>query len=126
MDSSTIQQCIHAVQCQWRFNPPAAPHFGELWEAAVKSTKYHLKRVVGNQLLTFEELTMQSARIEAVLNSRPLTAILADPNDLRPLTPADFLIGRALIDLPEPDITAMPKNRLHCWQLVRQLHQSFW
>lgn len=46
----------NAISCQWHFNPPAIPHFGGLWEVAVKSMKYHLKRVIGIQVLTFEEM----------------------------------------------------------------------
>jgi hypothetical protein len=115
-----------AIPCQWHFNPPAAPHFGGLWEAAVKSVKYHLKRVIGSQLLTFEEMTTLTHRIEAVLNSRPITPMSSDPNDLRALTPGDFLIGCPTLALPDTDLTSTPINRLSRWQLLNQLQQSFW
>jgi len=44
------------VACNWHFNPSAVPHFGGLWEARIKSVKFHLKRVIGTQVLTYEEL----------------------------------------------------------------------
>ena len=39
-----IQESIPSAKCL--FNPPAAPHFGEKWEAGVKSVKFHLERVI--------------------------------------------------------------------------------
>jgi hypothetical protein len=41
---------------QWKFIPPRTPNFGGLWEAGVKSVKYHIKRVVGGTVLTYDEL----------------------------------------------------------------------
>jgi hypothetical protein len=69
-----MQAAVEQEQIIWEFNPPSAPHFGGLWEAGVKSVKTHLRRTIGEQMLTFEELYTVS-KIEAVLNSRPLWAI---------------------------------------------------
>ena len=80
---------------QWYFNPPGAPHFGCLWKAAVKSTRRHLVRLIGESTLTFEKLSTLLSCIEACLNSRPLIQMIDDANDLPIFTPAHFLIGRS-------------------------------
>ncbi|XP_046737116.1 uncharacterized protein LOC124405893 [Diprion similis] len=53
---STIENYFTHQAIKWHFNPPNSPHFGGLWEAGVKSTKTQLNKIVGNALLTFEEL----------------------------------------------------------------------
>lgn len=110
----------------WHFNPPSAPHFGGLWEAGVKSMKYHLNRIVGNHTLNFEEFMTVLKKVEAILNSRPLCELSSDPTDYAPLTPGHFLIGDALNALPEPDLATIPVNRLTRWELTRQMTQHFW
>lgn len=110
----------------WHFNPPAAPHFGGLWEAGVKSVKSHLKRVVGLQCLTYEELLTVLTQIEAVLNSRPLCPMSDNPNDVSVLTPGHFLTLEPLNAPPEPDLTPLNVGRLNRWQLVQRLQQEFW
>ena len=110
----------------WHFNPAAAPNFGGLWEAAVKSTKHHLKRVIGEHKLTFEEFTTLLAQIEACLNSRPLTTLTDDPLDEQPLTPAHFLIQSNSYILPEPNYLDEKIPLTKRWKLVQQMLQSFW
>ncbi|XP_076658716.1 uncharacterized protein LOC143362429 [Halictus rubicundus] len=121
-----IQQYLTSQAVEWHLSPPQSPHFGGLWEAAVKSFKHHLIRTVGDTLLTYEQLNTYVIEIEGILNSRPLTPLSPDPNDLQTLTPAHFLIGESLTSLPEQNLSGTPSNRLSLWQHTQQMKQHFW
>lgn len=110
---------------QWHFTPPYSPNFGGLWEANVKSTKYHLKRIVDGTRLTYEELSTMLVRIESSLNSRPLCPLTADPDDLEVLTPGHFLIGDALLAPPPKNSNTNIKLSAN-YIALQQMKQSFW
>ncbi|XP_072380726.1 uncharacterized protein [Diabrotica undecimpunctata] len=110
----------------WHLNPPAASHFGGLFEAGIKSVKTHVSRVIGEQVLTYEEFNTLLIQIEAVLNSRPLCPVSNDPNDFSVLTPGHFLILEPLKIIPDRDYSDVHLNRLSRWQLLQRLHADFW
>ncbi|XP_058803914.1 uncharacterized protein LOC131671475 [Phymastichus coffea] len=114
-----------AKRVEWHFNPPLSPHYGGLWEAAVKSFKHHLKGVL-NQQLTYEQLETFLIKIEAILNSRPLCVLSADPNDPLAVTPAHLLIGRPINVLPEKSLLSVPDNRLSTSKFMIKARQNFW
>ncbi|XP_075250898.1 uncharacterized protein LOC142343097 [Convolutriloba macropyga] len=101
-NSSNILVWKTGQQMNWLTITPRTPHFGGLWEAAIKSMKRHFYRTVGTTKMSFESFTILITQIEAILNFRPLTAASGDSNDPSALTPAHFLIGRPLTALPEP------------------------
>lgn len=111
---------------KWTFTTPAAPHQGGIYEAAVKSIKHHLVRIIGDTTLTFEEYATLLCQTEAYVNSRPLTPLNDDPTSLNALTPGHFLIGEALVTLPEESFHGVPENRLTRWNHVQKMSQHFW
>lgn len=110
----------------WHFNPPYPPHRGGIWEAGVKSVKYHLRRTVGVNILTYEEFSTFLCEIEAVLNSRPLTPLSSDASDLKALTPGDFLIGHDLTTPMKPGLISIPFANKARWELLSKMKKSFW
>lgn len=122
-DAQTIEdQC----KIKWTFTTPGAPHQGGIYEAAVKSIKYHLVRIIGDTTLTFEEFATLLSQTEAYVNSRPLSPLNDDPNTLNALTPGHFLIGEALVKLPEENFLEVPVNRLNRWNHIQRMTQHFW
>lgn len=121
------QAFLAKFNTRWRFITPAAPHKGGIWEAAVKAMKRHMKRAVGQQVLTKDELTQLTIQIEGCLNSRPLWPLSDDPADIAPMTPAHFVLGKPI--LPQPlaeDVAEVPPNRLTVWGQKQRLHQIIW
>ncbi|XP_055585295.1 uncharacterized protein LOC129738138 [Uranotaenia lowii] len=114
------------VGISWHFNPPSAPHFGGLWEAAVRSAKQHILKVVGEHPVTVEDYTTLLVQVEACLNSRPLTSLSDNPEDLEPLTPGHFLIGESLQSLPDSVDENIPDNRLKQFQLMQKRLRLIW
>ncbi|CAK1589376.1 unnamed protein product [Parnassius mnemosyne] len=121
-----IQDWMSSNGTNWHFIPPHSPNFGGLWEAGIKSAKYHLKRVIGDSTLTFEELTTTLSQIEACLNSRPICQISNNPDDPNPLTPGHFLVGEPLVLVPDMNYETSNISALSRWNLTQRMVQDFW
>uniref|UniRef100_A0A1U7XZ01 Uncharacterized protein LOC104241631 n=1 Tax=Nicotiana sylvestris TaxID=4096 RepID=A0A1U7XZ01_NICSY len=121
-----IQNECSKKNIQFSFIPPRAPHFGGLWEAAVKSAKHLLQSTIAAANLTHEEMETLIVEAEAIMNSRPLTPMSSDPNDLTALTPGHFLIGEPLTATPDPHALDNNLKPLARWKLVTHLKSEFW
>ena len=128
----SLQAEAAGLHIKWFFIPPRAPHFGGLWESAIKCAKIHLRKVMGNKVLSFEELCTLLCQIEMILNSRPICPLSEDPNDEFFLTPAHFCLGGKLENLPlsqttddlkNPDSTHSPTKG---WIQIQKMVSHFW
>ncbi|XP_055383857.1 uncharacterized protein LOC129613707 [Condylostylus longicornis] len=136
-DKFNDQQFKNDVSC-WCANhniefhhiPARSPHFGGLWEAAVKAAKFHLNRCCLNMNLTYDEMQTLITQIESILNSRPIISLSSDPSDEQVLTPGHFLVGGPLNALPEPlrneDVNITSLKRFHRIVFLQQKLWSRW
>ncbi|KAG6464047.1 hypothetical protein O3G_MSEX014239 [Manduca sexta] len=90
----------------------------------IKVEKSHLFKVIGQQLLFYEELLIVLTQVEALKNSRPLTPLSSDPAEPTALTPAHFLHTAPLFSLPASRVDSSNLRERH--SLIDKLVQSFW
>lgn len=124
-NNTNAAQILENDKIKWHFIPPEAPHIGGIWEAAVTSTKYHLKRIMGDTKPTYEEVSTVLAQIEAVLNSRPLHELGSSTENIYILTPGHFIIGRPLLEAP----AKLNEGNMGCvnrWKLLQRIKNHFW
>lgn len=112
-------------QIEWRFSPPSALHFDGVWERLVQSAKRALRVVLGSRTVNVEVLRTLICEVEFLLNGRLLAHVSVDPEDLSPLTPTPFHLGRDNANFP-PDIFEDGKIISKCrWRSVQALTDSF-
>ncbi|XP_043203715.1 uncharacterized protein LOC122371441 [Amphibalanus amphitrite] len=112
----------------WKFNAPRAPWWGGFYERLVRTTKEALRRTLHKSMLSFEDLQTLLCRIEGAINARPLSALSEDIDDLRSLSPRDFLQVPALDEPdvpgliePESQSRVLRKRWIHCREVLAHL-----
>lgn len=123
---ASVQSTLAARGTNWHFSPPLSPHFNGLAESAIRSVKHHVRRIIGDTTLTFEEMSTVLSKIEACLNSRPLHPMSSEPTDFDVLTPGHFLIGEPTVTIPSLNATSEGPVGINRWKLMKQLVQRFW
>ena len=89
--SSTITDFCSTQNIKWRYILQRAPHFGGLWESAVRRVKTHLLSVVASVRQILEEFHTILTQVEACMNSRPLIPMnTTDGEGIEVLTPRPF------------------------------------
>ena len=128
IDQDELQAKLSFKGIKWKFIVGEhSPLCGGWWERLIRNVKEPLRKVLETALLSFPELTTVLTRIEAVINTRPLTTVRDDVRDPTPITPAHLALGRSLFDLS--DLEEIPVNedttrQRHLYQ--QRLVNHFW
>ncbi|XP_017468190.1 PREDICTED: uncharacterized protein LOC108360428 [Rhagoletis zephyria] len=126
MADTRLRSFFADSKIEWRFNPPSAPHMGGYCETGIKRTKYHLKRVLGETLLSYGAFNTLLTEVEACVNSPPLCDNSTSVDDLEALTPGHFLVGEPLKSLPEPEGQGFCGSLRQQWDAISAIRQHFW
>ncbi|GFX19597.1 integrase catalytic domain-containing protein [Trichonephila clavipes] len=92
------------AEIQRIYIPPTASWWGGFWERLVRTVKELLRRTLGKAIFTYEELLTILCECEKVVNSRPLTYLSEDMQDLTPITPPRFLFEIPTADTKDLDV----------------------
>lgn len=121
-----IEQALLQKGVKWTFNPPAGAHHGGAWERLIHSIKKILLSVTRQQTLDDESFQTETCEVEAIINSRPLTTVSNDPNDLEALTPNHLLQLKVQPVLPPGLFERQYLYARRRWKQVQYIAGLFW
>lgn len=126
LNNAKIQDTLQSKGITWMFNPPAASHFGGVWERQIRTIRKVLNSIVKQQTIDEEGLQTLLCEVEAIINSRPITRVSNDPNDLEALTPNHLLLMKAITPLPPGIFDRDDVYSRRRWRQIQYLADLFW
>ena len=121
-----IEKSLLQKGVKWTFNPPHGAHHGGIWERLIRMIKIILHSVTSLQHLDDEGLQTVMCEVEAILNSRPLTTVSDNPNDLEPLTPNHLLQLKVQPILPPGLFVKEDLYARRRWRQTQYIADLFW
>ena len=73
LNQQKITSTFNEDEMEWRFSTLLAPWMGGAIESMVKLTKRAIKVTINDRVLTEETLVTLLAKIESIINSRPVS-----------------------------------------------------
>ncbi|GBN44278.1 hypothetical protein AVEN_211377-1 [Araneus ventricosus] len=104
IDWNEVSRYAEIQRITWKFIPPTAAWWGGFWERLVRTVKDLLRRTLGKAIFTYEELLTILCECEKVVNSRPLTYLSEDMQNLTPVTPAMCLFDISTAEVKDLDV----------------------
>jgi len=126
LDQQRITQEMTSRGIDWKFIPPSAPHMGGAWERLVRSVKVALGSTLNERSPKEEVLQTLFVEAEYIVNSRPLTHVSLDPDDLEALTPNHFLLGSSSGNVVPGVFTDSDLHLRKLWRQGQRLADCFW
>ena len=113
---------------EFHFAPPEAHHFSGLVERYVGIAKSNLIAILREKYITDEDLETAFKDVQRLLNNRPIDLkSYSDPNNLQPLTPADFLrCGKVLEDLTPSGMSNESRSPVKSYWILSKIMDQFW
>ena len=134
MDHQKIKGFLLSQSCdwewvEWEFNPPLASHMGGVWERQIRTIRSVLSSLFKEHgsRLNDESLRTLLIEVEAIINSRPLTADSLSDETVQPLCPSNVLTMKTKVILPPPGV--FQRADVYCrkrWRMVQHLANEFW
>ena len=128
MEHNRIREQFLKHNITWKFNPPASSHMGGVWERQIRTVRKVLSQILRehSNRLDDESLRTLLCEVEAIINSRPLTSVSGDPNDLSPLTPNHILHMKPTMLPPPGKFEREDVYLRRRWRRVQYLANLFW